>query len=164
MGSVIEAIVFEGEPAAAVPEGLRALPLAGGLSLLPVTSELLGRLNDEGSAGERIKANWMLRKDVAALARRMSSGRKVLYIFGETAGGPGTQEASGWQEGRLFYGPAGTCDLEADLEPGYELVAPADAAINAGLRAMGVRAAPGLDEFATIGLTRHRMTDDWLKD
>ena len=27
---------------------------------------------------------------------------------------------------------------------------------------MGVQAAQGVDEYDTIGLTRHRMTDDWL--
>lgn len=34
--------------------------------------------------------------------------------------------------------------------------------INAALRAMGVQAAAGLDEFDTIGLARHRSTPDYL--
>ena len=61
-----------------------------------------------------------------------------------------------------FYGPAGTCDLEADREPGYQVAPHRDSAINGGLRAMGVQAAPGVDEYETIGLTRHRTIDDWI--
>jgi len=34
-------------------------------------------------------------------------------------------------------------------------------AINAALRALGVRAEPPDDEFATIGLDRHRWTAEW---
>ena len=99
---------------------------------------------------------------MATLAEHLSADRKVLYVFGETFGGPGTQEAVGWCEGRPFYGPTGTCDLEADREPGYQVAPHKDSAINGGLRAMGVQAALGVDEYDTIGLTRHRMTDDWL--
>jgi hypothetical protein len=64
-------------------------------------------------------------------------------------------------EGQLLYGPSGTCDIEADFEPGYHL-APSDSAVNAGLRALGVQATDGRDEYATVGLDRHRMTEDWL--
>jgi hypothetical protein len=34
-------------------------------------------------------------------------------------------------------------------------------AINAGLRALGIHTAGGLDEFAAIGLGRHRWTSEW---
>lgn len=57
----------------------------------------------------------------------------------------------------------GTCDLEVDREPGYLVVPRADSAINAALQAVGAHAEPGLDEYATVGLTRHRMVDDWLR-
>ena len=29
--------------------------------------------------------------------------------------------------------------------------------------AIGVKATDDRDEYAVVGLTRHRMTDDWLK-
>jgi len=79
-------------------------------------------------------------------------GRQVLYVFAETFG-PGTQEAMGWFDQQPIYGPVGTCDLEIDREPGYLVVPRADNAINAGLRAIGIRAEPGLDEYGTVGLT-----------
>jgi hypothetical protein len=161
MASHIEAIIFDGDPGAAgVPDGLKTVPLSAGLTMLPLTDEVLEHLGAAVPNDDRIKPNWILRRSVATLAERMSADRKVLYVFGETFGGPGTQEAVGWCEGRLSYGPTGTCDLEADREPGYQVVARRDSAINGGLRAMGVHAAPGADEYEAIGLTLHRMTDD----
>jgi len=112
-----------------------------------------------------ISVGWLLlREPVIALARQISAGRRVLYIAGETFAGVGTQEAIGWQEGRLIYGPSGTCDFEADLDPGYRLVFRSDSAINAGLRVLGVHTSPGKDEYETIGLTRHRYTEGWIGD
>ncbi len=162
MGTLIEAIIFDGDPrTAAVPHGLRTVPLRVGLTMLPVTSELLTEVDPAAVGDERIPSGWMLQQPVAALARALSADRQVLYVFSETAGGPGTREAIAWHSGKLLYGPAGTCDIEADFEPGYHL-APFDNAVNAGLRAIGVRAADGSDEYETAGLGRHRMTDDWL--
>jgi len=163
MASQIEAIIFDGDPTAAqIPEGLTAVPLTAGLTMIPMTGEALEQLGAEDPNDDRIKPDWMLRLALATLAERMSVDRKVLYVFGETWAGPGIQEAAGWSEGQLFFGPTGTCDLEADREPGYHVAPHKDSAINAGLRAMGVQAAPGVDEYETIGLSRHRMTDDWF--
>jgi hypothetical protein len=63
--------------------------------------------------------------------------------------------------GEPWYGPCGTSDIEADLEPGYRLARGRYSAVNVGLRALGVRAAPSQDEYETIGLTRHRYTAGW---
>jgi hypothetical protein len=130
--------------------------------MLPVICELVSRLDPGAIGDERIPGNWVLRQPVAALARAMSHDRKVLYMFSETAGGPGTKEAIAWHKGELLYGPSGTCDIEADFEPGYHLT-PRDNAVNAGLRAIGVQATEDRDEYKTVGLDRHRMTEDWLK-
>ena len=164
MATLIEAIIFDGNPVtAAVPGGMPTALLSAGLTMLPVTGEVIGRL-DPGQAGDhRIPDHWMLRQPVAALARAISHDRGVLYMVSETAGGPGTGEAIAWRHGRLVYGPSGTCDVEIDWEPGYHLAPRGDDAVNAGLRAIGVRAADGCDEYATAGLTRHRRTDDWLR-
>lgn len=129
--------------------------------MLPVTDDLAAWL-DSADRGHRADPGWvLLRQPVAVLARQLSVGGRALYIAGETFGGPGIQEAAGWQDGELWYGPCGTSDIEADLEPGYRLARGRDSAINAGLRALGVRAGPGQDEYETIGLARHRFTEDW---
>jgi hypothetical protein len=163
VASLVEAIIFDGDPeTAAIPDGLKTVPLAAGLTMLPLTHIALEQLGAEDPNDDRIKPDWILRQAVATLAEHMSAERRVLYVFGETFGGPGTQEAIGWYQGRLFYGPTGTCDLEADREPGYQIAPPRDSAINGGLRAMGVQAPPGVGEYETIGLTRYRMIDDWI--
>ena len=165
MGSQIEAVIYDGaERPHGLPPGLRVVSLPGGLTMLPVTDDLADRLDQARAGEDRISPGWLLRQPVAALARQISADRKVLYIVGETFGGVGTQEAIGWQEGRMMYGPSGTCDIEADLEPGYRLVPRSDSAINAGLRLLGAHASPGQDEYETIGLTRHRCTEDWISD
>jgi len=132
--------------------------------MLPVTDDLLDQLDPSAVGDDRIPADWNLRQPVAALARSISAGRKALYIVSETFGGPGTSEAIAWKDGELLYGPAGTCDIEPDLQPGYRLARGCQNAVNAGLRAIGVHASEGQDEYATVGLTTHRMTEDWLHE
>ena len=86
----------------------------------------------------------------------------MLYVAAETFGGLGTQEAMGWRDCEVAYGPSGSCDVTADLADGYRVVPHAGSAINMGLRFMGIVAAGSFDEFAAAGLDTHRFTDDWL--
>jgi len=162
MGTRIEAIIFDGDPkTAALLAGLPTVAMTERLTMLPVTEEVLCRLDPGAIGDEHIPDGWNLRRDVAALARALSRDRGVLYLFSETWAGPGVKESMAWRQGQLLYGPSGTCDIEADLEPGYQL-ALGDDAVNAGLRALGVRAIDGRDEYATVGLDKHRMGEDWL--
>ncbi len=162
MASHLELLIFDGSQVPAVlPSGAKIVQLSGQLRLVPVTEDLLDPVATGSPEAGPVHPGWVLDERVCRLAREMSSGRRVLYVFSETFG-PGTQEAAGWDHGELVYGPSGTCDLESDLEPGYRVADRSDSAINAGLRMMGVQAAPGLDEYATAGLASHRFTDDWL--
>ncbi len=164
MGSLIEAVIYDGASRpVALPPGARTVPLPAGLTMLPLVGELARRPGQPG-AERRIRPGWKLRERIAELARQISADRRALYVLGETFGGPGAQEAIAWQDGQVLLGPLGTCDIEADLEPGYRLVPRCDSAINAGLRALGVRAQAGQDEYETAGLTRHRHTEDWLTE
>jgi len=131
------------------------------LSAIPVTPALVASLTAEAADCDAIRPGWMLRASVSGLAQRLSADRWVLYVAAETFGGPGAQEAVGWHDGGVAYGPAGTCDLPADLTEGYVVAPRADSAINVGLRLMGIHAAAGLDEFAAAGLSAHRFTSDW---
>lgn len=125
MASLIEAVIYDGGGTPdAVPPGARTVSLGGGLTLLPVTDDLAAQLDQSEAGDERICRAWMLRQPVAALTRRISAGRRALYACGQTFAGPGIQEAIGWRDGVLLFGPSGTCDLEADLEPGYHLRQP----------------------------------------
>src|SRR5215470_1671740 len=105
MGSRIEAVIYDGAGRpAGLPVGQRIMPLPGGLTMLPVTEDLVGGLDQAAVGDQRISPEWfLLRQPVAALARQISAGRRALYIAGETFGGVGTQEAIGWLDGRLLY-------------------------------------------------------------
>jgi hypothetical protein len=164
VASRIEAIIFDGFSTRATLPAVKVVRLAAELTMLPVTDDLVDRLDPAAVGDNRIPANWELQQPVAALARSISAGRTALYIINETFGGPGTSEAIAWKDGELLYGPAGTCDIEPDLQSGYQLARSRDSAVNVGLRAIGVCAAGDEDEYATAGLTRHRMTEDWLRD
>jgi hypothetical protein len=163
VASQIELLIFDGSRVPpALPSGAKIVPLSDQLRLVPVTEGLRSLVAALSPDADPVYPGWVLRAGVCRLARQVSGDRRVLYVFGETFGGPGAQEAAGWDQGKLAYGPSGTCDLESDRVPGYRVVPPGDSAINVGLRMMGVRASPGLDEYATAGLARHRFTDDWL--
>ena len=135
--------------------------MPSGLTMLPVTREVLSGLDQNAIGDERIPGNWNLQQPVAALARDLSHDRSALYLCSETWAGTGMQESIAWRAGKVLYGPSATCDIEADLEPGYRL-ALGDNAVNAGLRAIGVHATASQDEYATVGLAKHRMTEGWL--
>jgi hypothetical protein len=67
----------------------------------------------------------------------------LAYIETEYFGGTGDQSGGAWAKGKL---------LRVDRGRG---------SINAALHAIGVRDAPGLDAFDTIGLGRRRRMDDY---
>ena len=76
MASNIEVLIFDGDqPLATVPHGTQVVPLSGGLSLLPVTRELLDNLHEEGSGGDGLSPGWALKDGVARLACLLSSDR-----------------------------------------------------------------------------------------
>src|SRR5262245_52253108 len=68
MASLIEAVIYDGGARPAIlPLGLRTVPLVGGLTMLPVTDEVAGRLDQAATGDPRISAGWILRQPVAAL-------------------------------------------------------------------------------------------------
>ena len=78
----------------------------------------------------------------------MSRGGRFAYVETEYFGELGGQGAVVFTDAQLAYGP--TWD---------EQIGP----INTALRMLGVGVTPpAIDEFAALGLGRHRMTKDWL--
>ena len=71
-----------------------------------------------------------------------------MYFETDYFGGAGCQGAAVFRSGATVFGPK-----SAEHGP-----------INEALSLLGVRCvAPAHDEFETVGLHRHRRTDDWLK-
>jgi hypothetical protein len=87
-----------------------------------------------------------LTPDAERLAAQASRQEPVVYAEAEFFGGVGEQHAVLWRRGE------GTV---LDAEPGP---------INAALRALGVRGTGDRDEFDSVGLGRHRTTQEWARD
>jgi hypothetical protein len=82
---------------------------------------------------------------IDALCRMLSRGRVIAYIEAAYWGGTGVQAHAIFKNGEIVGSPV-----------------VADYAINQALRTFGVRARDNQDEFDTVGLGRHRNTDDWI--
>jgi hypothetical protein len=55
MATRIEAVIFDGDPeTAALPVALPTVPMPGGLTMLPVTAEMLSELDPHATGDERI--------------------------------------------------------------------------------------------------------------
>lgn len=124
------------------------VPLALGLALLPLRDDDLDSFlrppMTDHSAGFTYLSH-QLRQELAAA----SADGPLMYFETEYFGGTGAQGAAVFEDGQLVFGPA-----SAEFGP-----------INAALAAMGVQvAAPARDQFETVGLHRHRHTEDWLED
>lgn len=117
--------------------------LAQGLSLLALTIELQDHLDESGPrTPEQRAAAW-------------STAGPVAMVFADYFGGVGEQSATVWDSGRLVLGPL----TVGDREP-----FPADGSpISRALRLLGAQADRGRDEFDTVGLARHRNTEDWTQ-
>jgi len=140
------------------PESRQIALVVDGLWFVPVGRRLSECMSNAPGDDEVVEGFYELTRGLVRWARRLSQGRQALYIHSEFFGGAGLQAAVGWTDGKVFFGPSFTCTNGME-DPPYHLVPPAEMAINAGLRALGVTAAPGQDEYATAGLEAHRWSD-----
>src|SRR5262249_52195858 len=92
-----------------LPDGIRTVQLPAGLTMLPVTEDVLGRLDPGAVGDERIPAKWEL-KQPTALARVISRTATSCTSSARRQEDPGTIEAIAWREGRMLYGPPGMCN------------------------------------------------------
>lgn len=151
MGYELRALVASTELIAMTAARIDApsAPLSQGLALLPVTDDVLDGLGrvDERPFGE---AFWFLSGGIASLGALASRSGPVAYLEADFAGGAGLQAAVVWAGGDVVLGPV--------TIPVSPLPAQPDWPVNQALRRLG---ASGTDEFAAIGLDRHRHTRDW---
>jgi len=129
-------------------------PLPQGLALLPITDALAKELADTHPqvTVPRIKpAGHALSDALHDLAVEISLITPVAFINTYYFGGQGGQDAVVWEKGSVQLSRA---------TMGDDRIWP-NSPISQALRMMGVVAAPGLDEFDTVGLGLHRRADRW---
>jgi hypothetical protein len=127
-------------------DGARIVPLSSDLSLLPLTDEVraAAKRGDEVMPGDD-GSSWSLPSKIERWAGRMSQRGDIGYVAAAYFGGSGNQFAVVWSGGQVVLGPLRQPD-----------------AINAALRRFGIRASGGQDEFDSLGLGRHRHTEEWV--
>jgi hypothetical protein len=125
--------------------------LEQGLAIMPMTDDLFDAVTD-GSAGAL--GFWSLPGGFDGVLARWSVGGPVAYVEAEYFGGVGSQRAAVWAGGGLILGPLQV----AEHEPFPERGSP----ISQALRRLGGFRGHAVDEFAAVGLPRHRHGSDWI--
>ena len=141
---VIQGILIRTSIAVVVPAGLQCIALGGGYILIPLGTQAREQfdipycpITDDGDA--------VLPESIVGLCVALSTNDCVAYLEAESFGGPVLQASALFDHGSMV------APVLVDSH-----------AINAALRYLGVVAPPDLDEFDTVGLGRHRDTDQWL--
>ncbi|MFF4463210.1 hypothetical protein ACFY13_27170 [Streptomyces mirabilis] len=128
----------------------RVVSLGQGLSLMPITDQLFDAATD-GTVGSL--GFWRLPGGFDKRLADWSAAGVVAYVEAEYFGGVGEQHAAVWADGAVVLGPL----LVAESQHFGSAGSP----ISQALRRLGVVAYAPTDEFATVGLDRHRHSEDW---
>ncbi|MFD3353234.1 hypothetical protein [Streptomyces fradiae] len=155
MSYVLEAVIASDEVLRLASRGIpgsRVVPLGQGLSLMPMTDEVVAAVTD-GSDGRALGFR-RLPGGFDALLAQWSAAGPIAYVEAEYFGGDGEQRAAVWVDGALALGPLD--------EPTKKRFSRAVSPISLALRRLGARSSPGEDEFQAVGLGRHRSNEDWI--
>ncbi|RYY85573.1 MAG: hypothetical protein EOO15_16660 [Chitinophagaceae bacterium] len=122
------------------------VPLGQSLFLCPLTDALYDELNTSGSS-QRIGSFSRLSQDMEIAISQIVGDKTIGYIEADYFGGSGGQVGTTWKGGKRgrIEGPGQSC-------------------INTVLWSLGAIGVGGKDVFESVGLDRHRSTEDWLED
>lgn len=125
----------------------RPISLPQGLAILPLRDEDIDAFIPGPHVGHPDGFTY-LSQQLAAMISQASELGRIMYFETEYFGGSGAQGAVVYDHRACIFGPE-----SAEFGP-----------INRALALLGVRPSPTAhDEFETIGLDRHRSTEDWLE-
>ena len=150
MSYVLEALLLSPE---ARDRFQRALPkivivqLAPEVAMVPLTEDelkQLGSLDPVCQIGDEGEFSGLTKGVIEELSR-LTQYSLAAFVGALYTGGPGTQWGVIFLNGRPTAPPAISGSF-----------------INRALAKLGIRAANGMDEFDTVGLGRHRHTEDWI--
>ncbi|MDR6534473.1 hypothetical protein [Variovorax soli] len=129
-------------------------PLVQGLALLPITDAFTQELADAHPELVHVSPPLLesMAPGVAALAAQLSEEGPVAFISTEFFGGTGGQDALVWKGSGIVFALSDNED---------NMLAWPNTPISQALRAIGVQADDGKDEFDTVGLGTHRSTKGW---
>jgi hypothetical protein len=119
------------------------------LFLIPYTGDLYDEVNEYKESKDFDKFDYLNERLFRYLLSRSLLG-SIAYVEADYSGGTGAQSAIMLNKEHVIL------DIRAEnSEYG---------AINHVFKEFGVTRKPGLDEWDTAGMVRHRHTEDWLGD
>ncbi|WP_330334724.1 hypothetical protein OHS33_36535 [Streptomyces sp. NBC_00536] len=130
----------------------RIVPLGQDLWLFPMTDALFDAVTV--AEAPELDGFWKAPAGFDRLLSACSKAGPVAYVEADYFGGAGAQNALTWDAGKIVLGPLRL----AEGEPASTAGTP----ISQALRRLGAAKGNHVDEFAAVGLGRHRDTDDWL--
>jgi hypothetical protein len=153
MGYVLRAVIAHTDllRRVAVKPDMYVVELGQGLALMPMTAALHDRVVVLGAEQHGF---WFLPAGFGDTLASWSVDGPVAYAEAEFFGGVGTQAAAVWDNGQLAFGPKHKGEDER--------FAPEGSPISQALRHLGADRGSQIDEFAAVGLGRHRDHGDWL--
>lgn len=156
MGYELQAVIANEwllEEASTAVAHARVIRLDQGLALLPMVDELFDAITTGADDAAQL-GFWKLPGGFADVLARWSIAGPLAYVEADYFGGTGTQTAAVWDAGVLAVGPL-------HLAQGHPAAADGTP-ISQALRRLGVTCHGCDDEFDTVGLGRHRYTEDWI--
>jgi hypothetical protein len=165
VAGVLEGLVLIPVPGCArqLPAEVPVAELAiDGTRLIPITESVRARFQSSEQDGDKVAGFCELTKGITRWAEDLSRDWVVVYVHCEFWAGEGIHAAIAWRHGSIVFGPRFTRTRGEPGEAPYEAADRADMAINVALRAIGIQTEWPADEFATIGLDKHRWTSEWV--
>jgi nucleoside-diphosphate-sugar epimerase len=118
-----------------------------GIGMIPLSEEVMRAIESADLVRTtRSDPDFEFLSDgVAAWARRLSLGTRVIYVEAEFIAGEGSESAVMWSDGKVTLGPLHGTD-----------------SVKRALHALGVEPRDGCEAFDLVGLGRKRSPNDWL--
>lgn len=146
MGYSLTGLLLDAD-AAKAPRTLEGILLNQGVTLIPLTDEIIDSMPNQAAQAAPFGRDWRLNAALEKLIVHLSKFGKVAYVDIDYFGGVGTQDAAIWENEKLIFGPVHTAG---------------HGAVNQALRRFGVVKGNAIDEFDAVDLSRFRHTADWL--
>lgn len=148
MGHFLRAFIGDKENLTPIQEkyySSKLIELSDNIFMIPMTDELFDEINQLETSSE-ISSFELLTKNIEKKILELIEGKKLAYVESEFFGGQGGHIGLLWENGhRTFMGDFKKSTMNEILK-------------RLGVIRMGLK-----DEFETIGLDRHRYTEDWVK-
>lgn len=139
----------------AILPAARAVWLTPGadIAALPLTEEVHDALHRVNGTGDWLEQGPRVSSSDMAFARRLSEQGPIAYLEIDYGGDGFQQSAMLWMGGELSLGPITMTDEQGRTRAAHLWP------VNQALRALGIRAHGGLDEFTAFGLGAFRSNE-----